>query len=193
MDIVKVIERIDFENSQDPNLESWNGKLYPKELLYSQRMTHWLDKMEAEPSQALQIAARGQHICRWQIPRRSYPMDRMGYLKWRSDLKVMHATKLKEILSPLGAESTLIERVQFLVEKKKLKTDSETQLLEDVICLVFLEFYFLDFALQHDEEKIISILSKTWNKMSREGHDAAMTIKYSKEALDLINKSNLIL
>ena len=81
----------------------------------------------------------------------------------------------------------------FLVEKKKLKTDSETQLLEDVICLVFLEFYFLDFAQQHDEEKIISILSKTWNKMSREGHDAAMTIKYSKEALDLINKSNLIL
>ena len=193
LDIVGIIERIDFENSQDPNMESWDGKSFAKELLYSQRMTHWLGRMESQPSLALQIAARGQHICRWRIPREGYPMDRVGYLSWRHELKVMHSEKLNEILSDMGVSSTLIERVQFLVEKKNLKSDRETQLLEDVICLVFLEFYLDDFTHKHDEEKLIRILSKTWNKMSQEGHDAAMTINYSKEALDLINKSNLIL
>mgnify|MGYP001764314984 CR=1 FL=1 len=53
-----------------------------------------------------------------------------------------------------------------ILEKKLLKKDAETQLLEDVICLVFLEYYLDPFVHKHDREKLKNIILKTWNKMS---------------------------
>ncbi|MCP5094775.1 MAG: DUF4202 domain-containing protein [Chloroflexi bacterium] len=49
-------------------------------------------------SEALQIAARTLHIRRWEIPRESYPRNRTGYLKWRTNLKYFHANKTAEIM-----------------------------------------------------------------------------------------------
>jgi hypothetical protein len=116
-------------------------------------------------------------------------MDRVGYLKWREELKKFHAKTTAEILEKAGYDKTFIDRVCFLIEKKLLKKDSETQLLEDVICLVFLEYYLEPFVHKHDEEKLKNIIKKTWDKMSDKGHQEALKINYSEENLNLIKAS----
>jgi hypothetical protein len=180
---------IDAENEADPNNEIYQDVTYPKELLYSDRMYERLMVFQPDASEAVQIAAKAQHICRWKIARESYPMDRVGYLKWREDLKKFHAKMTSEILKKAGYEDDFIDRVSFLIEKKLLKKDEETQLLEDVICLVFLEFYLDPFVHKHDTEKLKNIILKTWNKMSDKGHQEALKISYTQENLQLIKDS----
>lgn len=180
---------IDAENAQDPNIEIHESISFPKELLYSNRMYERLMDFFPNASEEVQIAAKAQHICRWKIARESYPMDRVGYLKWREDLKKFHAKLTAEILEKAGYSPEFIARVSFLIEKKLLKKDEETQLLEDVICLVFLEFYLDPFVHKHDTEKLKNIILKTWNKMSEKGHQAALQINYSPENLQLIKDS----
>ena len=180
---------IDAENAQDPNSEIYQSKTYPKELLYSNRMYERLMDFHPNASEAVQIAAKAQHICRWKMPRESYPMDRVGYLKWREDLKKFHAKMTGEILEKAGCPQEFIDRVAFLIEKKSLKKDEETQLLEDVICLVFLEYYFDAFVHKHDREKMKNIILKTWNKMSETGHQEALKINFSDENLQLIKEA----
>lgn len=182
-------ELIDAENAQDPNSEIYQSKSYPKELLYSNRMYKKLMKFHPNASEAIQIASKAQHICRWKIARETYPMDRVGYLKWREDLKKFHAKTTAEILEKVGYDSHFIARVSFLIEKKLLKKDDETQLLEDVICLVFLEFYLDPFVHKHDREKMKNIILKTWNKMSEQGHQEALKINYSDTNLQLIKEA----
>ncbi len=172
------IRRFDNENSQDPNIETIKGTEFPKELLYAQRMTKWLNRINPEASEPLQLAARSQHICRWTIPRESYPMGRKGYLLWRTELKQFHAEKAKVILSECGFEQDVIDRVKSLILKKRMKTDPESQALEDVVCLVFLEYYFEDFVAKHEPEKVISIVRKTWSKMSKSGQQRALTLEF---------------
>jgi len=181
--------QIDAANAADPNRELFEGHEEPKELLYSRRMNDWLVRLAPNASEALRLAARGQHICRWTIPRSSYPMDRAGYLRWRSECKRMHAQKLGEILREVGYEEPTITRVQSLVRKEHLKADPEAQLLEDVICLVFLENYFADFSRQHDEAKLIDIVRKTWKKMSPRGHEAALQLSLSPDCRKLVEKA----
>lgn len=183
------IEWIDAENAQDPNQETHQNESFPKELLYSDRMYKKLMDFEPNASQEIQIAAKAQHICRWKIARESYPMNRVGYLKWREELKKFHAQTTAEILEKAGYSSEFIARVSFLIEKKLLKKDAETQLLEDVICLVFLDFYLDDFVQKHDREKLKNIILKTWNKMSDKGHQAALKINYKSENLELIKEA----
>ena len=180
---------IDAENAQDPNSEIYQSNSYPKELLYSNRMYERLMDFYPKASEEVQIASKAQHICRWKMPRESYPMDRVGYLKWREDLKKFHAQTTAKILEKAGYSPAFIDRVSFLIEKKLLKKDVETQLLEDVICLVFLEYYFDDFAQKHDREKMKNIILKTWNKMSENGHQEALKINFSEENLQLIKDS----
>ncbi|MFC2109158.1 DUF4202 domain-containing protein [Bacteroidota bacterium] len=185
----KAIELFDKANSEDPTIELFEGKEFPKEILYAERMTRVLNRFAPEASEAVKLAARCQHICRWKSPRRSYEMNRTGYLLWRQELKKMHASIASEILLEVGYDNETIEKVAFLLQKKQLKRNEETQLLEDVICLVFLEFYFDPFAGKYTEEKIIDIVQKTWRKMSDAGHEAALKIPFSKESLAIITKA----
>lgn len=180
---------IDAENAQDPNHEIHQSVNYPKELLYSNRMYEKLMDFYPNASEAVQIASKAQHICRWKIARESYPMDRVGYLKWREDLKKFHAQTTAVILEKAGYTDEFIARVSFLIEKKLLKKDTETQLLEDVICLVFLEYYLDSFVQKHDREKMKNIILKTWNKMSETGHQQALKINYSTINLELIKEA----
>lgn len=182
-------QHFDAANEKDPNTELFQGKSYPKELLYAQRMTAQLNSFEPQASEALQLTARCQHICRWEIPRDSYDMNREGYLRWRQALKKFHSEKAASVLSEVGYSEEIISKVSFLLEKKQLKKNEETQTLEDVICLVFLEHYFEPFAAKHPEEKTIDILQKTWRKMSDKGHKAALALPLSKDALSLISKA----
>jgi len=180
---------IDEKNSEDINTYQVYGINYPKELLYSQRMSRKLLQFKPNASRALQIAARAQHICRWKIDRNEYPMDRIGYLKWRETLKKMHANLTAEILNKVGYDTEFIDRISFLINKKLIKKNEESQILEDTICLVFLDYYFEEFAEKHDDEKIIDILQKTWKKMSEDGHTAAMKISFSDKSLSLIKQA----
>lgn len=180
---------IDAENAQDPNQEIYQSISYPKELLYSNRMYERLMDFYPNASEEVQIASKAQHICRWKIARESYPMDRVGYLRWREDLKKFHAKTTATILEKAGYDETFIDRVSFLIEKKSLKKDAETQLLEDIICLVFLEYYLDPFVHKHDREKMKNIILKTWNKMSETGHQEALKINYSTTNLELIKEA----
>jgi hypothetical protein len=180
---------IDAENAQDPNTEKDRSQSHPKELLYSHRMYRKLMDFYPNASEAVQIACKAQHICRWKMPRETYPMDRVGYLKWREDLKKFHAKTTAVLLEKAGYDETFIARVSFLIEKKLLKKDEETQLLEDVICLVFLEYYLEPFVAKHDTEKLKNIILKTWNKMSEKGHQEALKINFSDSSYQLIREA----
>ena len=56
----------------------------------------------------------------------------------------------------------------------------------DVISLVFLEFYFSDFSARHVEHKIVTILRRTWKKMSPRGHKAALNLAMPPDVRHLI-------
>lgn len=185
----RAIELIDKKNSKDIHKDYFQGEEFPKELLYSKRISKKLLEFKPNASEELQIAAHAHHICRWKIPRDEYLMDRVGYLKWRETLKKMHTDITAEILKTVGYDSKFIERVSFLINKKSIKKDDESQVIEDVICLVFFEYYFEDFATKHEDEKIIDILRKTWAKMSEKGHEAALKLKYSTKSMSQINEA----
>ncbi|MCX8211841.1 MAG: DUF4202 domain-containing protein [Lewinella sp.] len=180
---------IDAANAADTRTTTVDGTPLPYELVYGQRMSAVLTSFAPASAPALQIAARAQHLERWAIPRSDYSMDRVGYLTWRNDQKKRHAERAGELLKPLGFALESIKRVQFLLEKKRLKQDAETQTLEDVICLVFLEHYALEFAGTHPEEKVVDILQKTWGKMSAEGQAAALRLALPEAVSRLVKKA----
>lgn len=180
------IEAFDRLNASDPNLEAVDGQNHPKELLYARRMTDRLLQFMPEASEALQLAARSQHLQRWKIPRSEYPMTRIGYKQWRNRLMQFHAKQAVSVLEEVGYGEAEIERVASLLKKRGLKTDPDAQALEDVICLVFLEHYAADFAARHDREKMVGILQKTWKKMSPAGHAAAHALGLPAPVQDLV-------
>lgn len=179
----------DAYNAQDPNQETYAGISHPKELLYAQRMTDRLAAYAPEVPEYLQLAARGQHIGRWEIPRKSYPMDRKGYLKWRNELKFHHAKIAEGILKDCGYDANTIEIVKFLLLKRELQQNPDTQLLEDVICLVFIEYYLEDFAAQHEEEKVIDIIRKTMKKMTPRAIQYTAELPMSERVKELIGEA----
>ncbi|MEW6997923.1 DUF4202 domain-containing protein [Colwelliaceae bacterium BS250] len=185
----QAIALFDQANAEDPNKETYQDIEYSKECLYSLRMTSTLSSYAPNANEALKLAAHSQHICRWQYPRQEYEMNRQGYLLWRKNLNIFHAKKAGEILASIDYSPEVIEQVQFLLLKKQLKKNVETQTLEDVICLVFLKYYFSDFAAAHSEQKIISVLQKTWAKMSEQGHEAALALDLSAQDKALVAKA----
>ncbi|MDR2240455.1 MAG: DUF4202 domain-containing protein [Zoogloeaceae bacterium] len=168
--------KFDAFNAEDPNRVTVDGRSVPKELDYAQRMTHWLEKIAPQASEALRLAARAQHIGRWTSPRSGYPMGKPGYLKWRRDLYAYHAEVAGRLMADAGYDAASIARVGVLLRKENLKTDAEAQTLEDVACLVFLENFYTEFSRRYDDDKVIDILRKTWKKMSPAAHAAALDL-----------------
>ena len=185
----QAVERFDAANSQDPNRATADGREEPEALLYGRRMSQWLKRLAPDASEPLRLAVRCQHLCRWMIPRETYPMTRTGYHRWRTDLARFHADKAGQILREVGYDEATVGRVQSLVRKEGLKSDPETQTLEDVACLVFLENYFPDFSKRHDEMKVLGILRRTWGKMSPRGREAALGLDLRPEDRRLIEKA----
>ena len=183
------IARFDRANAADPNLELVDGVPQPKELVYARRMTERLARYAEDAPAAVKIAARCQHIQRWTRPRSEYPAGRDGYRSWREELARFHADTAATILREVGYDAATIERVSSLVRKERIKANPEAQLLEDVICLVFLEFYLEAFADAHPEEKLVEILRKTWRKMSDRGREAALRIPLSVQMRALVEKA----
>lgn len=187
----RAIQLFDAYNRNDPKKGILDGKEISNALLYAQRMSEKLQKFEPLASEQLQLAAHCQHIGRWEIPRNDYKMDRTGYLLWRSQLKIYHAEIAAGIMAKVGYGASIITKVKDLLLKKQLKQNPETQTLEDVICLVFLEYYFDDFSSEHMEDKLVNILKKTIAKMSQKGVETALKLPLSTKTKDLIEKAFL--
>ncbi|CCC10105.1 unnamed protein product [Sordaria macrospora k-hell] len=191
----QALKLIDEAHAQDPRSVERESGSVPFELDYARHMTRWLALREPGASPVLQLACRAQHFRRWEIPRSSYPMTRPGYLTWRAKLKSQAAKQVAELLGDASIQPPLsqeeIDRVAALVRKEDLKTDSDTQVLEDVACLVFLDEQFDDFEKRPDidEEKMVGILRKTWGKMSPSGHALALQMHLSERAKILIEKA----
>jgi len=183
------IERFDQENARDPNSETVDGRPEPRELVYARRLTDWVMRLCPEASEELRLAARSQHICRWTIARNSYPMTRAGYLQWREALKKFHAQKAGEILREVGYPEATISRVQSLNLKKNFPADPETRVLEDALCLVFLEHQFAELAAKTSDEKMINALQKSWKKMTAAAQALALQLPLAAREKALLEKA----
>jgi len=174
----QAITLIDEANAQDPNTETdAAGKSHPKEALYGLRMSDMLARFSPDADAAMQVAVRAQHIRRWTVPRDQYPMDKVGYHQWRTGLYRFHADLAAQLARQAGADETSAARIQVAVSKRDLKTNPDTQLLEDVAGLVFIEHYMATFAAQkpdYSEDKWVGIIAKTWRKMSERAHHFAL-------------------
>ena len=190
----KATALIDAANSEDPNRVTVDGKTWPKELLYAHRMSDMLQRFAPAADDVAKLAIRAQHIQRWKSSRDDYPAGRQGYLKWRTDLYKFHAETAGELLAQAGYDEETIERVKKAVGKRAIKVNPDTQLLEDVTDLVFIEHYMLEFAEKHpeyDEDKWLDIVRKTWKKMSSRAQEFALSgnIKLPEPLVPLITKA----
>ena len=190
----QVITLIDEVNSQDPNQQQHNDKAWPKERLYSERMTDMLNRFQPEADELMHIAVRAQHIKRWCSPRSDFPMNRQGYHQWRSALYIFHAETVVALMQQAGCSEAQQQRVYNAVAKKQIKRNPDSQLVEDIASLVFIEHYMQAFAQtkpDYDEQKWIGILQRTWQKMSTEAHNFVLAGKITLPAplVPLIEKA----
>ncbi|MFZ5709135.1 MAG: DUF4202 domain-containing protein [Pseudomonadota bacterium] len=169
-DLAKALAAIDAANAADPTAE--DGR--PAALLYGERMSSELDRLFPSASEPLKIAARGQHIERWLLPRSAYPEGKPGYLEWRREQGRRHAARIAAIMRDAGYGPEDIAAAERMLRKEGLKRDPEVQALEDVICFVFLTWYFAPFAGAHSDLDIADIVAKTARKMSPEGRARAL-------------------
>ncbi|HFD88135.1 MAG TPA: DUF4202 domain-containing protein [Gammaproteobacteria bacterium] len=190
----KAIELFDSANREDPNKVTVDGKEWPKELLYSHRMSEMLQRFKPEADDEMKLAIHAQHIQRWKSPRTDYPMNRQGYLQWRVHLYQFHADTAGELMQQAGYSEESIARTKKAVSKKGIKVNADSQLLEDIADLVFLEYYMEDFVARHpeyDEEKWLEIIRKTWRKMSGAAQEFALAgnITLPEHLVPLIQKA----
>ena len=186
---VAALQRFDEENSRDPNSQRVEGVPRPRELIYAERLTDWVLRLKPDASEALRLAARCQHLCRWAIPRNRFPMDRAGYLKWRSDLKKFHAEKSALILREVGYSGQMVAQVQALNLKKGFPNDPDSRVLEDALCLVFLQYQFAELAAKSDDEKMINALRKSWQKMTALAREEALKLAYGSKERTLLQRA----
>ena len=184
-----VIAEIDAANAADPRTVTIGGTARPFELVYAERMSERLAQIYPEASELLRIAARAQHIRRWDIARASFPEGRHGYNDWRKNCREHHAELVRAIMTRHGYGEDEIGRVAMLIRKEQLKKEKESQALENVVAVVFLEHYFEDFDSKHsdyDEAKVVDIIAKTLRKMSPRGHQAALALPLPERTRKLI-------
>jgi len=177
----RAIATIDAANADDPHRLVVRGEERPKELAHAELVTEWVRKLQPDASEELLLAARAHHVRRWEIPRDSYPDGRAGYLKWRRALHDLHAGVAGDALAEAGYETDVVERVQAIIRKRNLARDPEVQVLEDALCLVFLETQFDALAGRLDAEKMDDVVRKTLVKMSDAGKEQALTLDLGNE------------
>jgi hypothetical protein len=186
----RTLALFDAANAQDPNLDEGQ----PKELLYAQRMSDMIARFAPEASEAAQLAVRAQHIQRWKVPRNTYPMTKEGYHAWRTGLYAFQADTAADLMRQSGHDDSMIERVKKAVGKRGIKSNPDTQTLEDVASLVFIEHYMLAFAQSkpdYDEAKWLEIIRKTWKKMSKGAQAFALSgkLKLPEPLVPLITRA----
>jgi hypothetical protein len=193
-----VLSAIDKINQTDTNITLVDGIEHPKELIYGQRMSQCLAKHWVDASELLQIAVRAQHIKRWHLKRSEFEQGKAGYYQWRIALGKFHGELTASIMLECGYTAEQAEQTAEIIRKDlirqgKAKINDDSQTLEDVACLVFLEHYFDEFSAQYiaanNEQKIIRIVKLTWNKMSERGHEIALTLPLPEHLSALVGKA----
>ena len=185
----QVLDAINHLNAEDPNKEWVEGVEWCKERLYSERMSAQMEAFCPDASDELRIAAHAQHVQRWTSKRSDYPAGKAGYHCWRTELGKMHAELAVTEMGKAGYSEESRQSVLKLLTKQGIKQNQDVQVLEDVICQVFLKYYFMPFAAKHSEEKVFSILKKTWAKMSSQGQQAALKLDLQPEAMELVKQA----
>lgn len=180
---------IDAANADDPETVEVDGVARPKELAHAELMTGWVRRLDPQASDAQLLAARAHHLRRWASPRSAYPEGRAGYLRWRAAAKRRHAEDVRAILAEVGYDEATIERVGEIVRKEGLATDPAVQVHEDALCLVFLQTQLLETADKLGEDKSLSVLAKTWAKMSEQGRREALALELPPEGRALIERA----
>jgi limonene-1,2-epoxide hydrolase len=165
----RALAAIDAANRDDPTTVTVRGRTGPKEILHAELVTEWVTRLRPDAGDALLLAARGHHLRRWTSPRASAPPGRAGYLRWRKALHEQHARELGEILAAVGYDGEVVRRVQALVRKDGLGRDPDVQVLEDALCLVFLETQLADVAARLEPDTLERVIVKTAAKMSDRG------------------------
>jgi hypothetical protein len=132
---------------------------------------------------------RAQHVKRWHLQRADFPVGKQGYLTWRKELGIFHAATAKSVMLTHGYSEEDAETTAAIIRKEQLKSNNDSQTLEDVACLVFLQYYFDAFAAKHKEEKIIRIVQLTWRKMSTQGQEIALTLTLAPHLAQLVAKA----
>ena len=185
----RAIDAFDRANAEDPHIIVIGEARRPRELVHAERLSAWVARLEPHASEALLLAARCQHIRRWQIPRDSHPAGRVGYLQWRTQLARFHADTAAQLLAEAGYEQESIDAVRRINLKQNLRSSSDMVAMEDALCLSFLEFEFDDFIAKYPTEKVIEVVQKTWQKMSTRAHEIALTLPFSVDGLSLVKRA----
>ena len=183
------IAAFDQANSQDPNQETDGGVAYPREWLDAQRLSVWVERLAPGASEALRLAARCQHLQRWRIPRSAYPDGRVGYLQGRTALGRFHADEAEKILREAGYDDEMVEAVRRINMKQGLHSNADTRTMEDALCLSFMQHELERFATKHSDEKLVTILKKTWSKMSPQAREIALTLPLSDRLQQLVARA----
>ncbi len=185
----EAIRRFDEANGEDPRTELVDGRAQARELLFARRVYEWVQKLVAEPSEELLLAARGHTLRRWAIPRDRYPRTTPGYRQWREALAVFHAEQAGRILEEVGYVELTIARVRALITREDWRNDPEGRALEDADCLVFLETKLDDYLGEWEEKKTVNILKKTLRKMTPAGKEHAGSLELSDRCLELLRRA----
>ena len=170
------VQRLDALNADDPVRVSVNGKETPRLIAEAERVSAWILHLCPDASEALRLAGRAQHLMRWKIARADFPEGRIGYRTWRRAAMDFHALETRRVLESVGYDEDTITRVSEILQKHGLRKNAEVQVMEDALCLSFLEHDFEPFAAKHTDEKLVHILKETWQKMSPRGHAAAIEL-----------------
>jgi hypothetical protein len=173
---------IDAAHAADPERDGPRAA----EAVYADRIEAWIGRLVEAPGPALRLAARGQHLERWAIPRDQFPEGRGGYLRWRGAVHQRQGQRAQELLAAAGCDAELAARVAKLVAKGTPRDDPDAQALEDAACLVFLEAELSAFQREHDRAKVVDILQKTWKKMSPKGRELALGLTLPAESQELV-------
>jgi len=186
----RAIAAIDHRNAEDPNTIVIGGVERKKEQAHAELVGSWIDRLVPDASEPLRLAARAHHVRRWTIPRDSFPDGRAGYLHWRRSLQDVHAAELRAIMEAEGYAPDLVDRAEHIVRKRELARDPDVQVLEDALCLVFLDTQFSELASRLSEEKMIEVLRKTMKKMSAQAISLALALDLSPMERELLEKAS---
>lgn len=186
---IKAIAALELAHKKDPTREEFDGQQVPVEWLYANRLLNCLQEVYPNASEELLIAAYCQHLFRWEIKRSDYPEGKIGYYKWRNYLGDYQAEKAIELLKQSGYDEKFNQRVVDIMKKLNIHRIEESQMLEDAVCLVFLQYYMEPFTEGKSEEHLIQIVQKTWNKMSENGHTEALKLNLPLKTKEIVRKA----
>lgn len=183
------VAAIDAANGEDPNVVVVRARSEPRARVEGSLAVEWIEHLVPGADDALRLAARAHHLRRWEVPRRTYPTGRIGYLRWRTAQKQRHAADVAELLGAVGYPPDVIARVQELVRRERLSTDPQAQAVEDAACLVFIETQLADMELQLDHPHLLEVIRKTARKMSAAGLAAVGSIDAGEAARSLLHEA----